>query len=129
MNKYLTYIIGISCIVITGAVAYYFFSYLPSKNALLGQKECRNMALNKFEKDQSGTSEPEFVFDEKGRCLYKLVEVHSSEGISVIMFYIIDLYTNQQVAGYTETYKDGNKTTLGNQSIFDSIDKKYFKEQ
>jgi hypothetical protein len=130
MNKYLTYIIGISCIVITGSVAYYFLSYLPNKNILIGQKECHSMALKRFENDKaelpiSSLTQPEFVFD-NGRCLYKMYELHSTEKTTVTMSYILDLYTNQQVAGYTTSVINGNSNTSGNETEFETLNKKYF---
>ncbi len=130
MNKYLTYIIGISCIVITGSVAYYFLSYLPNKNILIGQKECHSMALKRFENDKvelpvSSLTEPEFVFD-NGQCLYKIQELHSSERTTVHMSYIVDLYTNKQIAGYTESSTDGKSTISGDEILFKTVNKKYF---
>lgn len=131
MNKNLTYIIGLCCIIVAGSVAYYFLSYLPSKNVLARQKECQTMALDRFEKDQmdlpvGSLTQPEFVFDKQGRCLYKISELHSTDKTTIMMFYILDLYTNQQVAGYTTSYIDGNSSTSGDQTEFESVDKKYF---
>jgi hypothetical protein len=132
MNKNLTYTIGLCCIIVAGSVAYYFFSYLPSKNVLARQKECQTMALARFEKDQlnspSGSlTQPEFVFDKQGRCLYKMHEVNTAGEKTFEMSYIIDLYTNKQVTGYnTRSDENGTVVVSGDQTEFESVDKKYF---
>lgn len=89
------------------------------------------MALTRFEKDQidlptGSLSQPEFVFDKQGRCLYKMYELHSTEKTTVTMSYILDLYTNQQVAVYTTSVIDGNSNTSGDRAQFENVDKKYF---
>jgi hypothetical protein len=131
MNKYLTYIIGISCIVITGSVAYYFLSYLPNKNILIGQKECHSMALKRFENDKaelpaSSLTQPEFVFD-NGRCLYKMHEMNTTGSKTFEQFYILDLYTNNQVVGYGTKLDEGQlMVTSGDKIEFETLNDKYF---
>lgn len=88
------------------------------------------MALARFEKDQStsrGLTQPEFVFDKQGRCLYKMYEVNNSDSKTFEMSYILDLYTNKQVAGYnTRSDENGTVVISGDQTEFESVDEKYF---
>jgi hypothetical protein len=130
-------LIGLSCLIAAGAVAYYVLSYLPTKDQLAHQKECQTMAINYFEeakRNSNGSylSQPEFTFDGKNnRCLYK---THASANFpedSVYKTYdfyrVIDLYTNQEVVKFhTKVDANGNTTTEGDKAGFDAIVIEYF---
>jgi hypothetical protein len=130
-------LIGLSCLIVAGAVAYYVLTYLPAKNQLAHQKECQTMSLNRFEQDKLNSKEhylnqPEFAFDsENNRCLYKTHATANFTGDSVYKTYdfyrVLDLYTNREIVKYhTKVDGDGKVVTEGDQDGFNEINEVYF---
>lgn len=131
-------LIGLSCLIVASAVAYYVLFYLPAKAELAQQKECQAMALNRFEQDKLDTADnfvinqPEFVFDAtNNRCLYMTHTVthqYTDRGyITYDLYDMWNLYTNKKITGYgTESDLSGVLGTKGDKTGFDVIVAEHF---
>lgn len=128
MGKKLQFVIGISCLVITGLGIYYFASYLPAKDMVALRKECMTLGEKKVNqyKDESKEfqngeiSSSDYVFDvENKRCLYRSF----LGGPNVIAKDVYDLFTNQKLAGYVET---NERIVEGNIGAYRLLEIDYF---
>lgn len=127
MNNDLQKAIIIALSVISLSVGYYFVYHLPrqekreviqqeQKDTLANMQRCEQMASERsmqetkdWDEGDGSAFNPEYKFDtETNRCLYMSGYL---TGNGIFSQYIIDLYTNKQIAGYTKsaTYTDGNE--------------------
>jgi hypothetical protein len=128
MNKKLQFVIGASCLVITGLFVYYFTSYLPAKDTLALRKECIDIGEKKVKQNESDSKDlkngeitsADYVFDaESKRCLYKTM--FSASAITEKDIY--DLFTNKKLVGYVES---GERITEGNIGAYRQLEIDYF---
>jgi hypothetical protein len=128
MSKKLQFVIGISCLVITGLFVYYFASYLPQKDMVALRKECMTLGekkVNQYKEESKEfrngeISSSDYVFDaENKRCLYR----DFLGGTNLTEKDVYDLFTNQKLAGYVEV---NERITEGNIGAYRLLEIDYF---
>lgn len=130
MSKKLQFVIGISCLVITGLAIYYFTSYLPGKDMVALRKECISLGdkkVEQFSKDNSqvdaAITHSDYVFDpEQKRCLFR-TSYESIPNSTLVEKGVFDLFLNKELAGYTEV---NERITRGNIGAFRQLEIDYF---
>jgi hypothetical protein len=133
MGKKLQFVIGVSCLVITGLGVYYFASYLPAKDMLalqnkcldLGEKKVKQFADDNKEADAAITHS-DYVFDREGkRCLFR-TSYESIPNLAYVEKSVTDLFINKEIAGYVEM---NERITQGNIGAFRLLEINYFESQ
>lgn len=127
MNKYLTYIIGISCILIVGVISYHFVFYIPHKDFLVAQQECEKLANDRYDMETyqflsnqtSYVSDLKFTYSKQNnQCVYYSKSGPGQEKHELLF----DLFTNKTIIFYTE---DSGKI-YGNKADFNKVYSSYF---
>ena len=105
-------LIGISAIIIALVIGYYFVLYLPEKNnqIVLSQniQKCAELGAKEYQEELKSNASsylsndpinPTYKYNKKlNTCLYKITKLTSYSSTDIIL----DLYTNNTLASYTQ---------------------------
>lgn len=143
MKNFLYFSVAISIIIISAALLYRYVIYIPNqekiKNEIAMEKEsldnqikCRQDGLKMYEKGKNedtdpGISiswfEPKFIFSPNKVCYYKGGFIAKN----LIMYYIYDVYKNDQLAYYSMSTINNKTEVIGDKGYYDALDAEYFK--